>query len=208
MYVEFGTSATDSITLLHTYGDTSTKAWDILARQIACTASWKAPTDCLQYFTAVAGNIKNYNFGNQILQAQNYNNCIREGSGYCRIQWKQSSITSPDPFQLDTQAAGSATAAGGSAPGGAVTCAQAYVQIPDGSDDGLTPIPTFFSTWPFQPQWCGSVLGYTGVAAPLNPATTIVSARQPFTLGVWTIDGTAMAPGGTGFSLDYTQLPC
>ena len=101
-------------------------------------------------------------------------NCVREGSGYCRIQWKQSSITSPDPFQLDTQAAGSATAAGGSAPGGAVTCALAYVQIPDGSDDGLTAIPTFFSTWPFQPQWCGSELGYTGVAAPLNPSTSIV----------------------------------
>ena len=41
VYVEFGTSATDSVTLKHTYGDTSSKQWNILARQISCTASWK-----------------------------------------------------------------------------------------------------------------------------------------------------------------------
>ena len=32
----------------------------------------RAPTDCVQYFTGVAGNVQSYNFGNQILQAQNY----------------------------------------------------------------------------------------------------------------------------------------
>ena len=32
------------------------------------------------------------------------------------------------------------------------------------------------------------------------------ATRQPFTLGVWTIEGAALAPGGTGFSLDYTQV--
>ena len=32
----------------------------------------RAPPDCVQYFTGVAGNIKSYNFGNQILQGQSY----------------------------------------------------------------------------------------------------------------------------------------
>ena len=41
VYVEFGADSTDSITLKNTYGDTSTKSWNILARQIACTATWK-----------------------------------------------------------------------------------------------------------------------------------------------------------------------
>ena len=90
MYVEFGADSADSIELKHTL-DTTQKSWNILAKQIACSASWKydlqinhiffslfsrnilrAPTDCVQYFTGVAGNIKSYNFGNQILQSQDY----------------------------------------------------------------------------------------------------------------------------------------
>merc|ERR1712183_924621 len=101
MYVEFGTSATDSIALKTTLGDTSTKTWNILARQIACTDTWKAPTDCVQYFTGTSGNVKSYNFGNQILQSMTYSNCIRQEKNYCRIQWQANSVTSPDPFQLD-----------------------------------------------------------------------------------------------------------
>ena len=40
VYVEFGTSSGDSVTLTHTL-DTTSKTWNILARQIACTSSWK-----------------------------------------------------------------------------------------------------------------------------------------------------------------------
>ena len=32
----------------------------------------RAPTDCVQYFTGVSGTVQSYNFGNQILQSQNY----------------------------------------------------------------------------------------------------------------------------------------
>ena len=90
MYVEFGADSADSIELKHTL-DTTQKSWNILAKQIACSASWKydlqinyiffslfsrnilrAPTDCVQYFTALSGSVKNYNFGNQIIQGQNY----------------------------------------------------------------------------------------------------------------------------------------
>ena len=40
VYVEFGATSTDSITLKHTL-DATAKTWNILARQIACTADWK-----------------------------------------------------------------------------------------------------------------------------------------------------------------------
>ena len=44
MYVEFGTSSSDSITITNNFataGLTSAKNYNILARQIDCTADWK-----------------------------------------------------------------------------------------------------------------------------------------------------------------------
>jgi len=217
MYVEFGASATDSITLQHTL-DATQKSWNILARQISCTASWKAPTDCVQYFTGVSGNVKSYNFaGSQILQSQNYNNCMRQEMGYCRIQWQQNAATSPDPFQLDTDTTGSANAAGGIVPANptptaaiAYPCLIAYVKIPDGSLDGITAFPSGLMDNAFQNQFCGADLGIT-VTPPVTPSvsSSIISATTPFTLGVWTATAAlASGPAASGFSLDYTQLPC
>ena len=41
---------------------------------------FRAPTDCVQYFTGISGNVKNYNFaGSQVLQSQNYGQYYREG---------------------------------------------------------------------------------------------------------------------------------
>merc|ERR1711902_174043 len=97
---EFGATSTDSITMTLTYGSsglTTAKTFNILTRQIACTATWKAPTDCTQYFTGVSGSVLSYSYG-QLLKSQYYTNCIRTEAGYCAIQWKQSSTTSPDPF--------------------------------------------------------------------------------------------------------------
>merc|ERR1712183_471295 len=85
MYTEFGATSTDSITMTLTYGSsglTTAKTFNILARQISCTASYKAPTDCTQYFTGVAGNVQSYSYG-QLLKSQYYTNCIRTEAGYC-----------------------------------------------------------------------------------------------------------------------------
>ena len=90
-------------------------------------------------------------------------NCIRQEQGFCRIQWQGVDSN----FQLDTQsiAAGAVTtgAAGGIIPPPAtIACVISYVAIPDGSQDGITPLNAVFSSLPFQTEWCGSVLGYTG----------------------------------------------
>merc|ERR1712037_518152 len=206
MYVEFGATATDSITLKHTL-DTTQKNWNILARQISCTASWKAPTDCVQYYTGVSGNVKNYNFaGSQILQGQDYDNCIRQEEGNCRIQWQQNLATDPDSFQMDTAAGTVATIAYAATPTPttAAGCALAYVRIPDGSFDGVTPLGSGLSTVAFQNVFCGDVVA----TAISTVAMSITSARTPFTLGVWSQGAQNVGPGNYGFSLDYTQLPC
>ena len=43
---------------------------------------FRAPTDCVQWFTGISGNVYSYNFaGSQLLNAQSYNNCIRTEEG-------------------------------------------------------------------------------------------------------------------------------
>ena len=60
VYVEFGATSTDTVGLTFTYGSTTTaKTFNVLARQLACTAAWKAPTDCTQFFTGRFGVILN-----------------------------------------------------------------------------------------------------------------------------------------------------
>merc|ERR1711997_646715 len=175
MYVEFGATSTDDIELVTTYGDTSTKSWNILARQIACTSSWKAPTDCVQYFTGVSGTVQNYNFGGQLLQSQTYDNCIRQEKGYCRIQWQQNSATTPDTFQLDTVANTALAPA-------ANICPLSYVTIPDASNNGVSAMNAI-SPLGFQSNWCGGVLGVVGTTT----SSLATSAKQPFRLGFYTV---------------------
>ena len=43
---------------------------------------FRAPTDCVQYFTGTSGSVLSYNHaGGQLLQSQVYNNCIRTEKG-------------------------------------------------------------------------------------------------------------------------------
>jgi len=207
MYTEFGATATDSITMTLTYGSsglTTAKTFNILARQISCTASYKAPTDCTQYFTGVAGNVQNYGYG-QFLGSQYYTNCIRTEKGYCAIQWKQSSTTSPDPFGIlgTTSTLIGAGGRGPPAPAGVTICTTGFVAIPDLSMDGISAIPVPLGIQAFQSYMCGAAFGIEGQASTTSAA--LISRKQPFILGVYS--STAAQPG-TGFNLDYTQLPC
>jgi len=202
MYTEFGATSTDTISMTITYGAnglSTAKTFNILARQISCTATWKAPTDCTQYFTGVSGSVQSYSHG-QMLNSQYYTNCIRTEAGYCRIQWKQSSTTSPDPFEiLGTTPAGTVAAAGGSA---TTLCTAGFITIPDLSMDGIGKIPVPYGIQTYQSTMCGKVFGIEGT----DVAAALVSAKQPFTLGVYT--DAATAEPGTGFNLEYNQLPC
>ena len=114
-------------------------------------------------------------------------NCVRTNKGYCRIQWQESPGTTPDTFQLDSRdiVAGTADTL---ALGGvlspdpadpttlvAIACALSYVQIPDGSVNGITPLPLPPSGWAFQSQYCGALLGLHGTTAP-----TAITCKSSF----------------------------
>merc|ERR1712183_1186490 len=203
MYAEFGALATDSAQITLTYGTagiSTEETFNILARQISCTATWRAPTDCVQYFTGASGNVKNYNFG-QLLLGQYYTNCIRTEKGRCGILWKTSSTTSPDPFLI--AAPGTTAANAGTNPGN--ECPTGFVHIPGLSMDGINAIPVPLGLQAFQSFMCGTIWGVEGQTT----AASLVSRVQPFTVGVYSHATTAQpAATSTGFSLDYTQLPC
>ena len=61
-----------------------------------------------------------------------YTALIRTEKGYCAIQWKESSTTSPDPFGLDsiTGVAANGAGPGSTAAPAAVACDTAYINIP------------------------------------------------------------------------------
>jgi len=199
MYTEFGTTSTDTITLTITYGSTTTaKTWNLLLRQISCDATWKAPTDCVQYFTGTSGTIQSYNFaGAQLLQGMYYTNCIRTEAGYCAIQYKESTGQTPDTFDMFPNVAANAEASSGS-------CTVSRVYIPNLSPDGISALPVPTSTEAFISSSCGQVFGLDGTAVSL----ALTSRTQPFIVGVYSDTTTALTAPTTGFSLDYTQLPC
>ena len=92
-------------------------------------------------------------------------NCIRQGKGYCRIQWKQNSATTPDSFQIDTALIAAQAIA---ATNVFNLCPIGYVEIPSGSANGQSPITPTFSTLGFQSTYCGGALGYTITSAVGN----------------------------------------
>ena len=126
----------------------------------------RAPTDCVQYFTGKSGSVKSYNFqGSQFLKGQIYNNCIRTEKGYCAIQWKESSTTSPDPFAIgaDPTALINSDGCDPSANG-------AFIIIPNLSEDGIQKLPIPPSTTlAFQSQVCGSNFGVEGMKTIAQP---------------------------------------
>ena len=104
----------------------------------------------------MSGSVKSYNFaGSQLLSGQTYVNCVRTEKGYCAIQWKESSTTSPDPFGVG---ASLTTAIGADG-----NCAN-FIYIPSLSPDGIRAIPVpMGTTLGFQSQVCGTNFGIEGM---------------------------------------------
>ena len=189
---------------------------------------FRAPTDCVQYFTGTSGSVKSYNFqGSQFLKGQIYNNCVRTEKGYCAIQWKESSTTSPDPFAIGVNPTTQIESNGCSPAANA-----AWIEIPNLSQDGIQKLPVPVASQGFQSQQCGSNFGIEGmgtIAQPLvskccekkifllSSSGTVrfiyllpshsLGRKQPFVLGVYS-DNTAPVdfPGQTGFNMDYVQV--
>ena len=140
----------------------------------------RAPTDCVQYFTGKSGTVKSYNFGGgQLLQSQIYTNCIRTEAGYCAIQWKESSTTSPDPFGVGASPTTQIESNGCDA-----SAAGAFILIPNLSPDGIQKLPVPVGSQGYQSQQCGSNFGIEGMGTIAQPLVSkchiMISQRQNF----------------------------
>ena len=80
-----------------------------------------------------------YNYaGGQLLRGNYYTNCIRTEAGYCRIQWKESSTSSPDSFAMSASPSPTTLAGGGTPPNTAYACPTGFIYIPELRDQTLT----------------------------------------------------------------------
>merc|ERR1711971_120484 len=203
MYIETGgqtPAATFTITTSAVLDNT--RMWNIKVSQIPCHTTWKAPDDCLQYLTGRSGTFRGFNHptGN-IIEGQLYQICIRQEVGTCSIAYTPRQVNGNDAFQLNPT---NTVAKGGRARRSANNCPRAHLQI--GGDVGIVP-----------PNGSGSI--YCGGSLnSLNDQDVdgvVTSFRQPYCVHVYHASTTEdhsetiVSPtGDSGFSLQYTQLPC
>ena len=81
------------------------------------------------------------------------------------ILWKESSSTSPDPFQMT---ANPSAVAGTGAP---TACPNSYIYIPNLSPDGIKGLPSAASTSEYYSILCGSNIGHDNTAVSLALAS-------------------------------------
>jgi len=162
---------------------TTVATWRIKVSQIECWATYKAPTDCFQYYTGVSGYVESLNYPNVALEIT-YTVCLRREAGMCATNWMAAQTTT-DSFILDgTITDGSCW--GIYAPSGS------YVSIPgsQGSAYGGAQLAADCTSTDASLDDEGSVITAVGLTNTLIVATP------------------SGASAITGFNLAYNQLPC
>ncbi|XP_059097630.1 uncharacterized protein LOC131891941 [Tigriopus californicus] len=203
MYFESGRmgDSAGQVNILQGTG-TADRRYNIKVSFIHCNSLVRAPSGCTQYFTGRTGTITSYNFpGGQLLGNQNYANCIRQREGYCSVEYSETQITSPDPFDLDANSP--STVSDNCMNSNFITIPSTILQnvvgtFPELQQDVVTRVPS---------MRCNTVFG--GLPGTAIPGTLQSLENVPFVMNVLTrpSDGNGLA-SLTGFSLDYTQLPC
>ena len=155
----YSTSCFDRFPVQQPTSETRKQGWHVALMLTIC----RAPPDCVQWFTGTTGAVKSYNFaGSQLLQSQYYNNCIRTEKGYCGIQWKESSSTSPDPFGVGSTIT--------QVESDGCDALNGFIFIPNLSQDGIQKLPIPVSTtYAYQSQVCGSNFGIEGMGTIAQP---------------------------------------
>lgn len=176
IYLETGRKTTTQ-TLKFTVGSSAT--FKAKVSQIECSASYKAPSDCFQYYTGASGRVKSFNFSAQRhIWNMRYTACVRAEEGMCGIQWHPTSLSSTnDAFGL---APTSGLAGHSAAP------AISHIVIP-GS--------------------IGGAYSGTNLAVPAQTSdATQLTYQKPFNLQV--LSTHASQANAVGFDLTYNQAPC
>jgi len=185
MYVETGRNANTgaTLTIANAAATSPARTWQIRVTQIECGSPAKAPTDCLQYYTGIANNIKSLNFQNgagQFLKSMNYYACIRQEEGFCTIQYRQNDAATITTFKLTNQANSKTDCAGGP-----------EIVIPSTAASGTD-------------TYCGGQLNsVTNVAK----SGAVFGTTVPFDIQVFSDTATSTS-GDVGFFINYNQIPC
>jgi len=174
---------------------TTTRKWDIRITQYACGDYDSAgPPNCLQYYTATAGNIQNFGWpttaatvtaGVTHLSNQKYDICVRRGAGYCFICYS-AAIDPAAAAVIDQASFGLSLAAAAAASIGQfdTSCTTDYLDIPYGTTALIAAITTPEGQDPAvrNHRYCGRFLAESAAAAIASG--TICTRRAPFTIGV------------------------
>jgi len=204
MYAEIGADTSDTSTVTITYGGTTSTQFNIFVQQIECTATYRAPTDCVQYYTGSTGTVQSFGWaGGQLLAGMDYRVCIREELNSCSISWKTTTGTTIDAFAMLTPNA--AAPAATAITGACLTTDGLGVVIPELSSTGTAAIAAATTSEGFLGAHCGGIFG---IATATIAGSTLVSARKPYHLHVFVKSPITLVDPSTGFSLDYSQNAC
>jgi len=191
MYFDLGVTG-DSLEIdIALVGSTTTRTWNILVTQLACTDPWRAPDDCLQYYTGSSGEFRSFNFANgQLLSSQAYRACFRQELDFCSISYR-ASLRPSDSFEMLTSNTGTTTTT--------ANCKTAFISVPIGGDTGVKDSRAI--------RYCGS---YFDSSEGSTRNGHVDSAVTPFEVFVFSDASpvTADKSSASGFHLVYQQKPC
>jgi len=196
--------ATDNCNKLDfTWKSTTSREWKIHIMQIECSAEWKPPAGCTQYFTGITGTFSSYNYASSThLANQNDRTCIRAEQGYCSISYAAVGTTgfevgSYNPAGTFSAALATANVEGYTGAG----CSNDYLTIPFGG-------ATLGATTTVD-KFCGAFLN---AASPSTVNAPVFSSQQPYVVNFYTNGNeqdNAAAAGGEekarGYEISYTQ---
>ncbi|KDR21501.1 hypothetical protein L798_02965, partial [Zootermopsis nevadensis] len=198
VYVDFQEdNAPIQISIRSTSAATTSHKWNIGLTQIECSSSERAPAGALMYYRELQGTVKSFNYGTSIdmdrtrqIINTNYGVFVRAASGYCSIEWTQTSgdlysftMTRGTDAILPSDLGTAAVAESG------IDCTTDFIVIPNPFQNAMS-----LNT----DRFCGNAL---------LPTTT---SAKPFVLTV--VTNAAELPDqdneNRGFSLNYRQIPC
>lgn len=199
------TDGTTCVTASFSFGlETSSRSYTIHALQYAEGHTMAGDPGCLQYYTGDEGTVSTFNWQGRAdlitsvhLANQDYNVCIRNNIGSCRICWAETSTGgpagTPGSFALSNLAADGAAKAEVDG-----TCLTDYVEIPQGL--ALATAAAAIDANDGVDKFCGVLLAPAQGAASL----TVCSAARPFKMRVVT-DGTELVDADANYALGLSN---
>jgi len=194
------TDGTTCVTASFSFGlETSSRSYTIHALQYAEGHTMAGDPGCLQYYTGDEGTVSTFNWQGRAdlitsihLANQDYNVCVRNNVGSCRICWSETNAAAAG-------AAGSFALSQLSAGGAAMSeidgnCNTDFVEIPQGLV--MATAATAIQAAPGVDKFCGVLLASPRAAV----STAVCSAATPFKMRVVT-DGTELVDGTAGFAM-------